>query len=403
MRRNKRRSSAASPGSALSSAPRLKRPRRSAAARGGAAYKNADEGTLQFVDCPPYFPLSAQPFEVTVSASAALVVDLHAHFTKHEIIGYLAGTWDPATRLLRIVRAFPGVSTSCDHDGQNAFQEAEMDPIAEVTLREEVRQAGLTIVGWYHSHPTFEPTPSSVDVTNQGNYQILFRDECSGQSPFIGMICGPYDTTMTRRASKLFYFFVDELKSRQAKRLKVGYTGLHEGLVEGGEKRSEMGSSASGKSTNLDRCGDSVGSGSSDSSKGSQNSCTRKSSQSSSTGAGQDSGAGEVPKGQVNLTNDARTTSSSSGATTSGAEIVESLRSELGCLDPLFAQLKSLILHEQGRPNNLDLSTSWRRETSHLDATLASLRHRLAKWAEADIVDMFCKKIGALLEEHFCK
>ena len=170
---------------------------------------------------------------MTVSTSAAATVDLHAHFTKHEIIGYLAGRWDGAGRVLHIVRAFAGVSTSCDHDSQNALQEAEMDPVAEVALREKVRLAGLDIVGWYHSHPTFEPTPSSVDVTNQGNYQLLFRDEDSGQSPFIGMICGPYDTAMARTASKLFYFFVEDLKTRKAKRLKVGYTGLQEGLAIG--------------------------------------------------------------------------------------------------------------------------------------------------------------------------
>ena len=164
-----------SPGSASSSSsssssaapPRPKRPRRSRAARGEATYLNADDGTLQFVDCPPYFPPTAQPFRVTVSTAAAATVDLHAHFTMHEVIGYLAGRWDASGRVLKIVRAFPGVSTSCDHDSQNALQEAEMDPVAEVALRDEVRAAGLTIVGWYHSHPGYGCWLSGTDVATQ--------------------------------------------------------------------------------------------------------------------------------------------------------------------------------------------------------------------------------------------
>lgn len=28
------------------------------------------------------------------------------------------------------------------------------------------------VVGWYHSHPTFTPEPSLVDIENQRNYQV---------------------------------------------------------------------------------------------------------------------------------------------------------------------------------------------------------------------------------------
>ena len=52
---------------------------------------------------------------------------------------------------------------------------------------------GLRCVGWYHSHPVFEPTPSVRDIANQANYQWLCRDETSGVQPFIGLICAPFD------------------------------------------------------------------------------------------------------------------------------------------------------------------------------------------------------------------
>lgn len=35
-----------------------------------------------------------QPFLVTISANAALVVDLHCHLTDKEVCGYLGGHWD---------------------------------------------------------------------------------------------------------------------------------------------------------------------------------------------------------------------------------------------------------------------------------------------------------------------
>lgn len=35
-----------------------------------------------------------QPFLVTISATAALLVDLHCHLTDKEVCGYLGGHWD---------------------------------------------------------------------------------------------------------------------------------------------------------------------------------------------------------------------------------------------------------------------------------------------------------------------
>lgn len=35
-----------------------------------------------------------QPFLVSVSSNACLVLDIHCHLKKEEVYGYLAGTWD---------------------------------------------------------------------------------------------------------------------------------------------------------------------------------------------------------------------------------------------------------------------------------------------------------------------
>ena len=187
------------------------------------------------------------------------------------------------------------------------------------------------------------------------------------------MICGPYDTTMARTASKLFYFFVEDLKSRKAKRLKVGYTGLEEGLDMGDCDELKMVETNGAASTHsaddgVGRCSSSGGGGSSSSSL----------SGSSDSTVPDDDGGGDSARN-------------------------ERVKNELLRIDALFVQLRDLIEKNANGHDNIDLSTSWRRKVTHLDATLESLRHRLAKWARAENVEAFCGKIRRLLEQHFCK
>jgi hypothetical protein len=55
------------------------------------------------------------------------MMDFHSHLDRHEVIGLLAGSWQPESRLLRIERAFPvreAVGSGAANDGINV----EMDP-----------------------------------------------------------------------------------------------------------------------------------------------------------------------------------------------------------------------------------------------------------------------------------
>jgi hypothetical protein len=51
-------------------------------------------------------------------------------------------------------------------------------------------------IGWYHSHPVFQPDPSIRDIENQTNYQNLLKDANANVEPFVGIIFGPYDIRM---------------------------------------------------------------------------------------------------------------------------------------------------------------------------------------------------------------
>ena len=83
-----------------------------------------------------------------------------------------------------VEQAFPckSIISGTDH--------VEMDPESELDVRNQIMDSSLQIVGWYHSHPFFEPHPSLVDLQNQRNYQQLFRDPTIQQDPFIGLIFG---------------------------------------------------------------------------------------------------------------------------------------------------------------------------------------------------------------------
>ena len=68
--------------------------------------------------------------------------------------------------------------------------------MAELAVREIISNLGLVVVGWYHSHPLFQPDPSVTDINNQQQYQTLMRDEKSGFEPFIGLIVSTYDVKL---------------------------------------------------------------------------------------------------------------------------------------------------------------------------------------------------------------
>ncbi len=111
----------------------------------------------------------SQPFKVQLSRNALLVCDFHAHLATTEIIGFLGGKWDPASKCtlaferfmltltaLLISEAFPCKSVATAEDTVNV----EMDPSSELEVREVIKNSGLHVVGWYHSHPVFQPDPS---------------------------------------------------------------------------------------------------------------------------------------------------------------------------------------------------------------------------------------------------
>ncbi|KAJ1735242.1 hypothetical protein LPJ61_000656 [Coemansia biformis] len=164
----------------------------------------------QMVRCTPFAGLpqsnvaGSQPFRLVVHTNAQLAMDFHAHLMLSEVIGLLGGRWDAKERVLAVTRAFPCTAL----ETSDAHTNVEMDPGSELVVRHQITEAGLRVVGWYHSHPTFRPDPSIIDIENQTAYQKLFRDKESAEEPFVGAIVGPYDPELPGPVSVFNWFWV---------------------------------------------------------------------------------------------------------------------------------------------------------------------------------------------------
>lgn len=132
------------------------------------------------------------PFRVVVKVDALVLIDVHAHLLKNEIIGFLGGDYCPITKTLFVSTAEPCQSINNDH------YQCEMDPVNQTSAYERLTKQDYKIVGWYHSHPTFAPKPSNRDIENQFNWQTNFGDQ-----PFVGFIVAPYVKPNQKAVSNL--------------------------------------------------------------------------------------------------------------------------------------------------------------------------------------------------------
>ncbi len=89
-------------------------------------------------------------------AQALLVMDLHAHLSRAEVIGLLGGTWEPARRHVAVLAAFP-----CRRaPGSLSGTSVELDPAAEVEARALIAGRGFVPVGW--RAPGARPQPRTL-------------------------------------------------------------------------------------------------------------------------------------------------------------------------------------------------------------------------------------------------
>ncbi|XP_036610316.1 histone H2A deubiquitinase MYSM1 [Trichosurus vulpecula] len=138
---------------------------------------------FQLIPCSLFSEAKQEPFQVQVASEALLIMDLHAHISMAEVIGLLGGRYLEAEKVIEVCAAEPCNSLSTG-------LQCEMDPVSQTQASETLAARGYSVIGWYHSHPAFDPNPSLRDIDTQAKYQSYFS---RGGAMFIGMIISPYN------------------------------------------------------------------------------------------------------------------------------------------------------------------------------------------------------------------
>ncbi|XP_065343263.1 histone H2A deubiquitinase MYSM1-like isoform X2 [Cloeon dipterum] len=148
----------------------------------GKGKKSPQNEHHRLVYCHKFSDHHKAPFSVILDIGALLLMDVHAHSSRSEVIGLLGGSFDARTKKLHISRA-----VACK--SQSTGVQCDMCPVSQTEASEVIQYAGLEVVGWYHSHPTFLPNPSVQDMETQVRVQNWFEKT---DAPFVGMIVAPY-------------------------------------------------------------------------------------------------------------------------------------------------------------------------------------------------------------------
>ncbi|XP_047229671.1 histone H2A deubiquitinase MYSM1 [Girardinichthys multiradiatus] len=155
---------------------------------------------FQLIPCRSFEKDVQEPFQVIVCAETLLIMDMHAHVSRGEVIGLLGGMFDQEEKVLKICAAEPCNSVSTG-------LQCEMDPVSQTQACDVLSSLGFSVVGWYHSHPSFHPNPSVRDIDTQDQFQSYFS---RGGAPFLGMIVSPYDPANPSPHSQITCLLVKE-------------------------------------------------------------------------------------------------------------------------------------------------------------------------------------------------
>lgn len=123
-----------------------------------------------------------QKYNVNIDLSTLILMDLHSHMSLTEVMGLVGGIWNPQKKTLIILHYEPcrNVASSTIH--------CDMCPISQAKAADIIHNKGLSILGWFHSHPTFAPEPSQQDLDTQVSVQQWIGND----KPCIGIILSPF-------------------------------------------------------------------------------------------------------------------------------------------------------------------------------------------------------------------
>jgi len=118
---------------------------------------------------------------------------------EREVAGLLIGKYEKKQDILEIWDAISGNQKS-----SSAFVYLDEEVMAATFEWLTRERPGLSIVGWYHSHPGFDLFLSTIDIETQKRYQMMFPKA-------VAMVIDPLEYVKTRKLVDLKFkvFHID--------------------------------------------------------------------------------------------------------------------------------------------------------------------------------------------------
>lgn len=167
---------------------------------------------FELIECLRFSKDQIPPFKISITLSTLLCLHLHALSSKFEVMGFLGGYCSKSVGRIKLsltrykpCKTASQTGTTCEMcPGNNlwcfvVFIERRrivfffliLRSVSQVEQASSLTSEGYDLLGWFHSHPTFEPNPSRTDVATQADMQQQFSME--SDRPFIGFILGCID------------------------------------------------------------------------------------------------------------------------------------------------------------------------------------------------------------------
>ncbi|KAI0227709.1 MPN domain-containing protein [Lamellibrachia satsuma] len=100
--------------------------------------------------------------------------------------------------LLTVAHAFPCRCHLANKDTAQA---------TEIEIRQSMKRLGVSLVGWYHSHPKCNPDPSLNDIESQMEYQLMLRGVDNSYHPCLGVVVSPSTSSDSPKEGSLINAF----------------------------------------------------------------------------------------------------------------------------------------------------------------------------------------------------
>nr|XP_022900726.1 histone H2A deubiquitinase MYSM1-like [Onthophagus taurus] len=140
---------------------------------------------IRLIYCRPFTENNPQEYQVTITLSNLILMDLHSHSSLSEIMGLVGGRWNPTKKTLKILRYEP-----CKNLAPSSSTHCDMCPVSQAKAAENIHRDHMDVLGWFHSHPTFAPEPSQQDIDTQFSIQQCFGED----KPCVGVIMSPFSS-----------------------------------------------------------------------------------------------------------------------------------------------------------------------------------------------------------------